>query len=46
MVVADFAVASTWMPELWGKDNIHIGYYPHLVDRMAIPLDRAASISR
>lgn len=34
---------------LWGKDNIHIGYYPHLVDRMAIPLDfpqAAAALTR
>eukprot|EP01048_Picozoa_sp_COSAG05_P014218 COSAG05_NODE_1589_length_4476_cov_118.433630_4_plen_267_part_00 len=23
---------------LWGKDNIHIGYYPHLVDRTAVEL--------
>ena len=34
---------------LWGKDNIHIGYYPHLADRMAIPLDfpqAAAALTR
>ena len=24
---------------LWGQDNIHIGYYPHLNDRMATPLN-------
>jgi SAM-dependent methyltransferase len=24
---------------LWGKDNIHIGYYPHLATKGALPLD-------
>ena len=24
---------------LWGKDNIHIGFYPHLVSKTALHLD-------
>lgn len=24
---------------LWGKDNIHTGYYPHLASRFEVPLD-------
>ena len=30
---------SLWSDVLWGKDNIHIGYYPHLTDRTAVTLD-------
>jgi len=29
--------------EIWGKDNIHIGYYPHLTDRTAPELDFQAA---
>lgn len=24
---------------LWGQDNIHLGFYPHFIDRKAIPLN-------
>jgi len=24
---------------LWGEDNIHLGFYPHLVDKQSVPLN-------
>ena len=34
---------ATHYDEIWGKDNIHIGYYPHLTDRSAPELNFQAA---
>merc|ERR1719456_18018 len=35
---ADYYDKANHYDTLWGMDNIHLGYYPHLADKTAIPL--------
>lgn len=47
--VASYYDSAEHYDVLWGKDNIHIGYYPHLANRLAIPLSfqqAAAALTR
>lgn len=37
--VADYYDNARHYDVLWGKDNIHTGFYPHLISRMEVPLD-------
>jgi len=34
----DYYNAASHYDTLWGLDNIHLGYYPHLVDKTQVPL--------
>ena len=43
--VAEYYDSATHYDVLWGKDNIHLGYYPHIVDHRAITLNFAQAAS-
>ena len=45
--VAEYYDRASHYDVLWGKDNIHSGYYPHLMSRVEVPLNfsQAAAVS-
>jgi len=45
--VAEYYDKAQHYDVLWGKDNIHTGFYPHLTSRMEVPLNvsQAAQVS-
>ena len=45
--VAEYYDRALHYDVLWGKDNIHSGYYPHLMSRMEVPLNfsQAAAVA-